>query len=43
MTALAELLDRRSSLSLSITEGQVYAEIEGRHLETHLVTHRIAP
>jgi uncharacterized protein YaeQ len=43
VTAFAESLDRRSSLSLSITEGQVYAEIEGRHLETHLVTHRIAP
>lgn len=43
VTALAESLDRRSTLSLSVTEGQLYVEIEGRHLESHLVTHRLAP
>jgi uncharacterized protein YaeQ len=43
VTAFAESLDRRSTLSLSVTEGQLYVEIEGRHLESQLVTHRIAP
>ena len=43
VTALAESLDRRSSLSLSITEGRVYVEVDGRHLESQLVTHRFAP
>jgi uncharacterized protein YaeQ len=43
VTALAESLERRSTLSLSVTEGQLYVEIEGRHLESRLVTHRLAP
>jgi uncharacterized protein YaeQ len=43
VTALAESLDRRSNLSLSITEGHVYADVDGRHLETALVTHDITP
>ena len=43
VTAFAESLDRRSTLSLSVTEGQLYVEIEGRHLESQLVTHRLAP
>jgi uncharacterized protein YaeQ len=43
VTALAESLDRRSNLSLSIIEGHVYADIDGRHFESHLVTHRLAP
>jgi uncharacterized protein YaeQ len=43
VTAFAESLDRRSTLSLSVTEGQLYVEIDGRHLESSLVTHRIAP
>jgi uncharacterized protein YaeQ len=42
VTALAEALDRRSTMSLSVTEGQLYVEVDGRHLESHLVTHRIA-
>jgi uncharacterized protein YaeQ len=43
VTALAESLDRRSNLSLSIIEGHVYADIDGRPFESHLVTHRHAP
>jgi uncharacterized protein YaeQ len=43
VTALAELLDRRSTLSLSVTEGQLYVDIGERHLESHLVTHRLTP
>jgi hypothetical protein len=30
-------------MSLSITEGQLYVDIGGRHLESRLVTHRLAP
>jgi len=41
--ALAESLDRRTSLSLSVTEGQLYVDLGGRHLESQVVTHRIAP
>jgi uncharacterized protein YaeQ len=43
VTTLAESLDRRSTLSLSITEGQLYADVGDRHLESHLVTHRLMP
>jgi uncharacterized protein YaeQ len=43
VTALAESLDRRSALSLSITEGQLYVDVGDRHLESHLVTHRLTP
>jgi uncharacterized protein YaeQ len=44
VTALGESLDRRSSMSLSVTEGHVYVDVEGgKHLESQLVTHRIAP
>lgn len=42
VTALAESLERRSTMSLSVTEGQLYVEVDGKHLESHLVTHRIA-
>jgi uncharacterized protein YaeQ len=43
VTTLAESLDRRSTLSLSITEGQLYVDVGDRHLESHLVTHRLTP
>jgi uncharacterized protein YaeQ len=43
VTTLAESLDRRSALSLSITEGQLYVDVGDRHLESHLVTHRLTP
>jgi uncharacterized protein YaeQ len=43
VAALAGSLDRRTSLSLSVTEGQLYVEIEGRHLESRTVVHRLAP
>lgn len=43
VAALAESLDRRSTVSLSVTEGTLYVEHEGRHFETQLVTHRLAP
>jgi len=43
VTTLAESLDRRSTLSLSITEGQLYVDVADRHLESHLVTHRLTP
>lgn len=38
---LVELLDRRTPLSLTLTERQLYVEIAGRTFETHLVEHRI--
>jgi uncharacterized protein YaeQ len=41
VAALAESLDRRTSLSLSVTEGQLYVDVGDRHLESHIVTHRI--
>lgn len=41
VTTLAESLDRRSTMSLSVTEGTLYVELEGRHLESQLVTHRL--
>lgn len=40
---LGESLDRRTSLSLSVTEGQLYVDVGDRHLESHIVTHRLAP
>jgi uncharacterized protein YaeQ len=43
VAALAAALDRRSTMSLSVTEGTLYVELDGRHLESQLVTHRIAP
>ena len=43
VTALAESLERRSTMSLSVTEGTLYVDLDGRHLESQLVTHRIAP
>ena len=43
VTALAESLDRRSTMSLSVTEGQLYVDVGDRHLESHLVTHRLTP
>ena len=43
VTELAESLDRRSTMSLSVTEGTLYVDLDGKHLESHLVTHRIAP
>jgi hypothetical protein len=41
VTALAETLDRRSTMSLSVTEGQLYVDVGDRHLESSLVTHRL--
>jgi uncharacterized protein YaeQ len=43
VSELGEALDRRSTLSLSVTEGTLYVELDGRHLESQLVTHRLAP
>ncbi len=39
---IAGLLDRRSSLSFSITERQLYLEIAGRTFTTTIVEHRVA-
>jgi uncharacterized protein YaeQ len=41
--ALSESLDRRSTMSLSVTEGTLYVDVDGRHLESQLVTHRLTP
>ena len=43
VTTLAESLDRRSTLSLSITEGQLYVDVGDPHFESQLVTHRLTP
>ena len=43
VTALGESLDRRSTMSLSVTEGTLYVDVAGTHLESQLVTHRLAP
>jgi uncharacterized protein YaeQ len=43
VTALAESLERRSTLSLSVTEGHLYVDVGDRHLESRLVTHRLVP
>jgi uncharacterized protein YaeQ len=43
VTALAESLERRSTMSLSVTEGALYVDVDGRHLESQLVMHRLTP
>jgi uncharacterized protein YaeQ len=43
VTAFAESLERRSTMSLSVTEGTLYVDVDGRHFESQLVTHRLAP
>lgn len=43
VTGLGEAFERRSTMSLSATEGHVYVEIGPTHLETELATHRLAP
>ena len=43
VTALGEALGRRSTMSLSVTEGQLYVDLDGKHLESRLVVHRIEP
>ena len=39
--SIAEALDRRSRISLSVTERQLYVELDGRTFETAIVEHRI--
>lgn len=41
VAGLAGLVERRTSLALSVTERQLYVEIAGRSLETTIVEHRI--
>ena len=43
VSALSEALDRRSTMSLSVTEGTLYVDLDGRHLESQLMTHRLTP
>jgi uncharacterized protein YaeQ len=43
VTALGEAFDRRSTMSLSATEGHVYVDVGATHLETEIATHRLAP
>ena len=43
VAALSESLDRRSTMSLSVTEGTLYVDLDGHHLESQLVTHRLTP
>jgi uncharacterized protein YaeQ len=43
VAAFGDSLDRRTSLSLSVTEGQLYVDVGDRHLESQIVTHRIVP
>ena len=43
VTALGESLDRRSTMSLSVTEGQLYVDVGDRHFESQLATHRLTP
>ena len=43
VTALAESLERRSAMSLSVTEGHLYVDLDGKHLESSVVTHRLTP
>jgi uncharacterized protein YaeQ len=38
---LAELIDRRSTISLSITERQLYVEVGGKTLQTTIAEHRL--
>ena len=37
----AKRIDRRTSFSLSVTEGQLYLEIDGTSLSTAIIEHRI--
>jgi uncharacterized protein YaeQ len=43
VSELSESLDRRSTMSLSVTEGTLYVDLDGRHLESQLVPHRLTP
>ena len=43
VTALSESLERRSTMSLSVTEGHLYVDVDGKHLESQIVTHRVTP
>ncbi|MEO5820640.1 MAG: YaeQ family protein [Vicinamibacteraceae bacterium] len=43
VTAFGESLDRRSTMSLSVTEGTLYVDVDGRHLESQLTIHRLTP
>jgi uncharacterized protein YaeQ len=43
VSALSESLDRRSTMSLSVTEGTLYVDLDGRHLESQLAIHRLTP
>jgi uncharacterized protein YaeQ len=43
VTGLGESLDRRSTMSLSVTEGQLYVDVGDRHFESQLATHRLTP
>jgi uncharacterized protein YaeQ len=38
---LAGLLDRRTSLAVTVTEGQIYITLDGRTMNTAVVEHRI--
>jgi uncharacterized protein YaeQ len=42
VTALGEALERRSTLSLSLTERELYVEITGRHLTSTVTEHHFA-
>ena len=43
VSELSESLDRRSTMSLSVTEGTLYVDLDGRHLESQLAIHRLTP
>ena len=43
VSALSESLDRRSTMSLSVTEGTLYVDLDGCHLESQLAIHRLTP
>lgn len=38
---LAGLIERRTAIALSVTEGQLYAEVAGRSLTTTIVEHQL--
>jgi uncharacterized protein YaeQ len=40
---LAQRLDRRTSLSITVTEGELYVTVDDQTLNTFIVEHRIAP
>ncbi|MEI7643776.1 MAG: YaeQ family protein [Chloroflexales bacterium] len=42
MAALSAAVERRTSLSLSITEGQIYVEVGGQSIASALAEHRLA-